>query len=95
MPFSVKEQADQIVEQLKAKGYEIGHIMDDQEKGLVDETQVPKTRTVGGERVALKAIEDFGFIEILQSIGLKPYQQKVAVCLIIGRLVANAIPTDG
>ncbi len=49
MPIQVKEQVQRMVVQLQAKGYKIGHIMDDQEKGLVDETQVPKTRTVGAK----------------------------------------------
>ncbi len=55
---------------------------------MVNETQVPQTRTVGGERVALKAFEDFDFIEELKAIGLTSYQQKVAIGLMIGRMMS-------
>lgn len=55
---------------------------------VVDSIEVIRPRTVGVEHVALQAMSQVGFIEILEEIGFTGPQRMAAVGSIIGRMAA-------
>ena len=72
LPFEDKRlerTAREIVLKLKAQGYDIHDPRDDRDAMITHEIEHTDTRTVGGERVALKALDLLGFEDILSTLG--------------------------
>ena len=46
------------------------------------------SRTVGGERVCLQALKQFGFAALLRSMGMPEKDIRMALVLVVGRLMA-------
>ena len=77
-----------IVQRLRDKGYDIHDPRDDRDAILTYEIDHTDTRTVGGERVALKALRLLGFSQLLRTLGLNENQIRGATALVVGRMLS-------
>ena len=77
-----------IVQRLRDKGYDIHDPRDDRDAILTYEIDHVDTRTVGGERVALKALRLLGFSQLLRTLGLNENQIRSATALVVGRMLS-------
>ena len=84
----LEQTAKSLVQRLRAKGYNIHAPRDDRDAILTDAILHTDTRTVGGERVALEALTQLGFRELLQSLTLNPNQIHWAQALVVGRMLS-------
>ncbi|MCY4223825.1 MAG: transposase, partial [Bacteroidetes bacterium] len=74
-------------DQLEADGYDV-HAKPNQRHWIIPEQMShPDSRTVGGERVGLKALQLMGFAELLLELGLSQEQINSARVLVIGRML--------
>ena len=75
-------------DQLEADGYDV-HAKPNQHHWIIPEQMShPDSRTVGGERVGLKALQLMGFAELLLELGLSQEQIHTARMLVIGRMLS-------
>ena len=91
LPFEdeVLRQASQdIMERLKRKGYDVHDSRDDRDAILTNEIHHTDTRTIGGERVALKALDLLEFTQILQTLNFNRDQIHWAIALVVGRMLS-------
>ena len=91
LPFEDKRlerTAREIVLKLKAQGYDIHDPRDDRDAMITHEIEHTDTRTVGGERVALKALGLLGFEDILSTLGFTRDQIHWAMALVVGRMLS-------
>ncbi len=77
-----------ILRRLKNKGYNIHAPRDDRDAILTHEIHHTDTRTIGGERVALRALRTLGFPQILQSLKFNQDQINWALALVVGRMLS-------
>ncbi len=84
LEFTCKE----MVKQLKAKGYDIHDPRDDRDAIMTHEIEHIDSRTVGGERVALKALSLLGFEKILNALEFSQDQIHWAMGLVVGRMLS-------
>ncbi len=85
---ALRQMSQQIMEKLKRKGYYVHDPRDDRDAILTNEIHHTDTRTVGGERVALKALRLLGFARILQALNFNRDQIHWAIALVVGRMLA-------
>jgi len=91
LPFGEQTMEDackDIVQRLKAKNYDIHAPQDDRDFIITHEIEHTDSRTVGGERVALKALQLLGFAPLLESLGFKKDHIDWATALVIGRMLS-------
>ena len=85
---ALRTASQTIIQRLKGKGYDIHDPRDDRDAILTDEIHHTDTRTVGGERVALRALHLLGFAEILRALKLNEDQIHWATALVVGRMLS-------
>ena len=61
--------------------------MGDRTPVIVDEVHHPEIRSVGGERVGLRALELLDFMELLRKLGMKESHVKLAAARVVGRML--------
>ena len=61
--------------------------MDDRLPIVPHKTRLQDVRSVGGERVALQALEQLGFESFLKSKGMSLNYRKIAIMLVVGRML--------
>ena len=91
LPFedeALHQASQDIMERLKRKGYDVHDPRDDRDAMLINEIHHPDTRTIGGERVALKALHLLGFTQILQTLNFIWDQIHWAIALVVGRMLS-------
>ncbi|MDE2645934.1 MAG: IS1634 family transposase [Bacteroidota bacterium] len=91
LPFedeALQTASQRIVERLHETGYDIHAPRDDRDVILTDEITHEATRTVGGERVALKALQLLGFAPILRGLKWNQNQMDWATVLVVGRMLS-------
>ena len=84
--FLYRDIADDIAERLEASGYRV-------DQKPVDYLTVEpdfdhQSRSVGGERLCLKALEELGLMKVLDSLGFKPRAVKICTALIVARMLS-------
>ncbi len=85
---ALRKVSQEIIQRLQAKGYDPDDPRDDRDSILTYEIHHTDTRTVGGERVALQALQRLGFAEILQDLHLNEDQIHWATALVVGRMLS-------
>jgi len=85
---ALRTASQTIIQRLKGKGYDIHDPRDDRDAILTGEIHHTDTRTVGGERVALRALHLLGFAEILRALKLNQDQLHWATALVVGRMLS-------
>jgi len=91
LPFEnekIQKISQDLVRKLRKKGYQVEDPRDDRDPIITDQIHHTGTRTVGGERVALKALELLGFARILGKLNLNQHQIKCATALVVGRMLS-------
>ena len=78
----------ELIEKLKAQGFDIHDPRDDRDVIITHEIEHTDSRTVGGERVALKALSLLGFEKILKPLGFSQDQIHWAMGLVVGRMLS-------
>ena len=84
--------AEDIVAKLRARGFRVEAMQEEARKPKVatvdlDTLEHENPRTVGCERLCLKALNDLGFAEILHDLGIKGREARIATALIVARMV--------
>ena len=85
---AVEAVIEHVVTQLRAKDYDplaAGEIRD---KVLREKYSRGKSRSVGGERVALAALEQLGLVDVLRDLKLTERHIKLACALVVGRMLS-------
>ena len=82
------QAANDIVQKLNNKGYDIHDPRDDRDAILTNEIHHTDTRTVGGERVALQALRMLGFSQVLHALNFNRNQIHWALALVVGRMLS-------
>ena len=97
----VQAAAEDIVAKLRARGFRAEAMREEARKPEVatvdlDTLEHENPRTVGCERMCLKALDDLGFADILHGVGIKGREGRIATALIIARIPpASATPAAG
>ncbi|MCY4170726.1 MAG: IS1634 family transposase [Bacteroidetes bacterium] len=78
----------ELIEKLKAQRFDIHDPRDDRDVIITHEIEHTDSRTVGGERVALKALSLLGFEKILKPLGFSQDQIHWAMGLVVGRMLS-------
>ncbi len=84
----LEHTAKEIVFKLEAQGYDIHDPRDDRDAIITHEIEHTDTRTVGGERVALKALHLVGFEDILFTLGFTQDQVHWSLAIVVGRMLS-------
>ncbi len=84
----LRHTSETIVEKLLEKGYNVDDPRDDRDAVIIDEVHHTDTRTVGGECVALKALQLLGFAKFLRMLKLREDQIHLATALVVGRMLS-------
>ncbi len=84
--------AEDIVAKLRARGFRPEAMQEEARKPDIatvdlDTLEHENPRTVGCERLCLKALDDLGFAEILHDLGIKGREGRIATALIVARMV--------
>ena len=91
-PFQDEKPAQSVVEdivnRLQHKGYDIYAEPDDRDAIITRKLHHTGARTVGGERLALKALELLGMANLLRTLAFPEKQVKLACAMIVGRMLA-------
>ena len=91
----VQAAAEDIVAKLRARGFRAGAMQEEARKPDIatvdlDTLEHENPRTVGCERLCLKALGDLGFADILHDLGIKGREGRIASALIVARMVHPA-----
>ena len=91
----VQAAAEDIVAKLRARGFRPEAMQEEARKPEVatvdlDTLEHENPRTVGCERLCLKALDDLGFTDILHGLGIKGREGRIATALIVARMVHPA-----
>ena len=91
----VQAAAEDIVAKLRARGFRVEAMQEEARKPEVatvdlDTLEHENPRTVGCERLCLKALDDLGFADILHGLGIKGRDGRIASALIVARMVHPA-----
>ena len=84
----IQKAAEDIARRLQASGYDPNVQLDDRDAVIIDDVHHEDVRTVGGERVGLKALEQLGFMDLLRQLGLSEDYVRLAAALVIGRMMS-------
>ena len=79
---------DDIVRRLHEKDYDVNAGIDDRDAILADQVHHPDSRTVGGERVCLQALEQLGFAAWLRATDMKEEHVRMAIALVVARMMS-------
>ena len=95
----VQAAAEDIVAKLRARGFRAEAMREEARKPEVatvdlDTLEHENPRTVGCERMCLKALGDLGFADILHGVGIKGREGRIATALIIAKMVHPASERD-
>ena len=95
----VQAAAEDIVAKLRARGFRPEAIQEEARKPEIatvdlDTLEHENPRTVGCERLCLKALDDLGFAEILHGLDIKGRDGRIATALIVARMVHPASERD-
>ena len=82
-----KDVVKDIVKELLEKGFDITKPMDERITVTPYKIRFKDVRSVGGERVALQALEHLGFDAFLKSKGMSLRYRKIAAMLVVGRML--------
>jgi len=83
-----QEKVIKTADQLQASGYEVDAKPNQRHWVIPEQMSHPDSRTVGGERVCLKALELMGFAELLLELGFSQRQMNLARVLVVGRMLS-------
>ena len=91
----VQAAAEDIVAKLRAKGFRAGATQEAERKPDIatvdlDTLAHENPRSVGCERLCLKALDDLGFADLLHGLGVKGRDGRIATALIVARMVHPA-----
>ena len=91
----VQAAAEDIVAKLRARGFRAEAMREEAGKPDIatvdlDTLEHENPRTVGCERLCLKALGDLGFAEILHDLGIKGREGRIATALVVARMVHPA-----
>ena len=91
--------AEDIVAKLRARGFRAEAMQEEARKPEIatvdlDTLEHENPRTVGCERLCLKALDDLGFAEILHGLDIKGRDGRIASALIVARMVHPASERD-
>ena len=91
----VQAAAEDIVAKLRARGFRAEAMQEEARKPDIatvdlDTLEHENPRTVGCERMCLKALGDLGFADILHDLGIKGREGRIATALIVARMVHPA-----
>ena len=87
-PEVVRRYFKDIMTRLKAKAFDIDKIEDIREAVIVDKTELENIRTIGGERLAKKVLEELGFPEFFTQLGFSTREIQVSMLLLMGRMLS-------
>ncbi len=95
LPFYEDDEAyqaavDDIVQRLLDKGYDIHKRPNQKHFILPEKTTHPDSRTFAGERLALEALQQLGFPDLLATLGFSVKHTKLACALVVGRMLHPA-----
>jgi len=95
----VQAAAEDIVAKLRAKGFRADALLEEARKPDIatvdlDTLEHENPRTVGCERLYLKALDDLGFAEILHGLDIKSRDGRIASALVVARMVHPASERD-
>ena len=95
----VQAAAEDIVAKLRARGFRADAMQEEARKPDIatvdlDTLEHENPRTVGCERLCLKALDDLGFAEILHGLDIKGRDGRIASALIVARMVHPASERD-
>ena len=95
----VQAAAEDIVAKLRARGFRVEAMQEEARKPDVatvdlDTLEHEDPRTVGCERLCLKALDDLGFAEILHGLDIAGRDGRIASALIVARMVHPASERD-
>ncbi len=95
----VQAAAEDIVAKLRARGFRAEAMQEEARKPEIatvdlDTLEHENPRTVGCERLCLKALDDLGFAEILHGLDIKGRDGRIASALIVARMVHPASERD-
>ncbi len=91
----VQAAAEDIVAKLRARGFRTEATQEEARKPDIatvdlDTLEHENPRTVGCERMCLKALDDPGFADILHDLGIKGREGRIASALVVARMVHPA-----
>ena len=84
----IERAVDEIVRRLREKDYDVDAGRDDRDAIITDAVHHPDSRTVGGERVCLQALEQLGFAALLRALGMREDAIRMALVLVVGRMLS-------
>ena len=95
----VRAATEDIVAKLRARGFRVEAMQEEARKPDIatvdlDTLEHETPRTVGCERLCLKALGDLGFAEILHGLDIKGRDGRIASALIVARMVHPASERD-
>ena len=85
---ALEKSVEDLVTKLKAIEYDPLEDKDVRTPIIVDEVDTEEVLTVGGERVALAALAELGFADLLEEMGLSERYVKIACALVAGRMLS-------
>ena len=85
---NMTQTVNDIVRRLRAKDYDVEAGRDDRDAIIIDQVDHLASRTVGGERVCLQALEQLGFPALLRELKMREEQVRLAMALVVGRMLA-------
>ncbi len=91
----VQAAAEDIVAKLRARGFRTEAVQEEARQPdiatvALDTLEHETPRTVGCERLCLKALDDLGFADILHDLGIKGREGRIASALVVARMVHPA-----
>ncbi len=95
----VQAAAEDIVARLRARGFRVEAMQEEARKPEIatvdlDTLEHENPRTVGCERLCLKALDDLGFAAILHGLDVKGRDGRIASALVVARMVHPASERD-
>ena len=76
-----------IIKRLNQSGYDINAPRDDRLSIIPKRMRMSDCRSVGGERLAIKALKMLGFDALLRDLGWSVRECKIAMVLVVGRML--------
>ena len=84
--FAYRDLAVDIAGRLEASGYRVDQKPVDYL--TVEQDFDHQSRSVGGERLCLKALEELGLMKVLRKLGFKPRAVKICAAIIVARMMS-------
>ena len=84
--FAYKEVVKDLADRLDASGYKEGQ--KPIEYLIVEPNFAHEARSVGGERLCLKALRDLGLMKVLRKLGFQPRAARICAALVVARMLS-------